>query len=214
MPLVLGFAGLLAAFLFLDAAISGASFTDILAGRSRELYRQGQASHDTSSGGSTGAASGTAAAPTRGPVLTGSAQAILHRLESLHIPIYHGAYSALTHGRTDQGVDYSGSGPVRAVADGVVKRVGLWPGWPGGGGLVYETALGPIFVMEDFIANVRVGQRVRAGQVIGHATGGSSGIETGLANATYDAPLTRYGGRPDGTATEGGQAFNALLGDG
>lgn len=210
---MLGFMGLLAMALLLDSAISGASFADVLRGRGSELYRKAQADHENT-GDTASAAAGVAAAPassTSGPVLKGTAAQILNRLRATGVPIYHDAFSALHPGRVDQGKDYSGAGPVRAIADGVVKRVGLWPGWPGQGGVVYETALGPIFVMEDFVANVRVGQRVRAGQIIGHATGGSSGIEAGLADATYSTPLTRYNGRPDGTPTEGGQAFEALL---
>lgn len=123
-----------------------------------------------------------------------------------------GAYGALTPGRVDQGVDFGGSGPVRAVADGVIKSVGLWNGWPGTGGVVYSIAKGRnVFVQESFAPSVRPGQHVKAGEIIGRATGGSTGIETGWANAAGTTPLVRYNGLPDGTPTAGGKAFQAFL---
>jgi hypothetical protein len=122
-------------------------------------------------------------------------------------------YGALHPGRIDQGVDFSGAGPVRAVLPGTVVSVGLWPGWPGAGGVVYRTDKGNVFVMEDFAPSVRPGQHVQAGQVIGHATGGSSGIETGWANSSGTRPLTPYNGAPDGTPMPGGRAFRQFLDD-
>lgn len=120
-------------------------------------------------------------------------------------------YGGLTPGRIDQGVDFGGAGPVKAVLPGVVKSVGLWHGWPGTGGVVYTTAQGNVFVMEDFTATVKPGQRVQAGDVIGRATGGSSGIETGWADSTGLRPLTPYNGSPDGTPMPGGRAFRQFL---
>lgn len=217
MPLVLGFAALGLMFVLIDHAISGASYKDILTGKSGEDFRQAQANAANSV---TVIGNPTSATPLAGvagsvgkPVgISGGAKQLLSRLKARGVKVDANAYSQLQQGRIDQGVDFGGAGPVAAVADGVVKYVGAWPGWPGVGGVVYETALGPVFVMEDFIASVRVGQRVRAGQIIGHATGGSHGIETGLANSSHTGPLTPYNGRPDGTPTEGGQAFAALLG--
>ena len=89
---------------------------------------------------------------------------------------------------------------------------GLWGGWPGTGGLVYKIAGGNVYVMEDFAPGVQPGQTLAAGQFIGTATGGPEGIETGWANAAGTGPLTPYGGRPDGTATSGGQAFRRFIG--
>src|SRR5438445_8202029 len=54
-------------------------------------------------------------------------------------------------GRTDQGLDFGKVGPVRALGDGVIKSVGLWTGWPGGGGLVYQMpGYPPVYIMENF----------------------------------------------------------------
>ena len=124
----------------------------------------------------------------------------------------HRAYAALRPERTDQGVDFGGSGGVGAVAAGNVLSSGLWGGWPGTGGLVYKIAGGNVYVMEDFAPGVQPGQTLAAGQFIGTATGGPEGIETGWANAAGTGPLTPYGGRPDGTATSGGQAFRRFIG--
>lgn len=117
-------------------------------------------------------------------------------------------------GRIDQGVDYAGPGPVRAVADGTVKSVGLWPGWPGTGGIVYSTPRGLVYVMENFTPSVGKGAYVRAGQIIGQDNGGKYGIETGWADASGTGPLVRYNGLPDGTPTAGGKSFAAFLGTG
>lgn len=117
-------------------------------------------------------------------------------------------------GRIDQGVDYAGPGPVRAVLDGTVQSVGLWHGWPGTGGLVYSTARGLIYVMENFVSLVKKGQKVVAGQIIGMDTGGRYGIETGWANSAGTGPLVPYNGLPDGTATAGGKSFASFIGSG
>lgn len=118
------------------------------------------------------------------------------------------AYAGLGLGRLDQGVDFSGSGPVRAVLDGTVVRNTIWPGWPGTGGVVYNTPRGAVFVMEHFNASVKVGQHVKAGDILGQALGGYPFIETGWANSAGTGPLTPYNGAKDGTPMPG--AYNFL----
>jgi hypothetical protein len=123
-----------------------------------------------------------------------------------------GPYGGLKMGRTDQGVDFGGAGSVGAVGSGKVVSTGLWNGWPGTGGLVYRLDSGQmVYVMEDFSPSVKAGQRIRAGQTIGFATGGPSGIETGWANTSGTAPLTQYNGRKDGTPMPGGIGFRKFL---
>lgn len=119
----------------------------------------------------------------------------------------------LTLGRTDQGVDFGGSGPVPAPDSGTIKSVGLWNGWPGSGGIVESTPEGDIYVMEDFApaAGLTVGSHVAKGQALGTATGGPSGIEEGFANATGTAPRVQYNGLPDGTPTAGGIAYRKFI---
>jgi hypothetical protein len=123
-------------------------------------------------------------------------------------------------GRTDQGVDWGTPGPVKAIDAGVVKSVGLWPGWPGMGGLVYSTSRGNVYIMEAFQVGVnprtkkpwKPGDAIQQGDTLGHNLGGSTGIESGFANAAGTGPLTPYAGRADGTAMPGGLAFRKLLG--
>jgi len=96
--------------------------------------------------------------------------------------------NSLTIGRTDQGVDWSGSGALYAVGDGTIINV-FNSGWPGGTFIVLKLDNPPagipspdIYYAEDITPAVRVGQHVTAGTVIGTATGGPSGIELGFAD--------------------------------
>lgn len=123
-----------------------------------------------------------------------------------------GAFGGLTVGRVDQGLDFSGAGPVRALGSGKVLRSTIWPGWPGTGGVVYRAGGRNFYVMEDFAASVKTGQAIKGGQIIGRALGGGSGIEAGLANTAGTGPLTPYNGKPDGTPMPGGIAFKKLVG--
>jgi len=118
--------------------------------------------------------------------------------------------------RTDQGKDFGGAFNVMAMGPGKVVRNTIWPGWPGTGGVVYRLNAGPragsmVFVMEDFMASVRPGQMLTPGEIIGRATGGSSGIEEGWANPSGTGPLTPYGGNPDGTPMAGGSNYASFI---
>lgn len=90
----------------------------------------------------------------------------------------------LTPERVDMGVDFGGSGPLYALGDGTITQVySSGSGWPGGGWIGLKLLDGRImYYAEDIIPAVHSGQTVKAGQVIGHATGGSSGIELGWAS--------------------------------
>lgn len=123
-----------------------------------------------------------------------------------------GAFGGLKVGRLDQGLDFSGAGPVKALGDGTVMRNTIWPGWPGTGGVVYRSGSSVFYVMEDFKASVKPKQRIAGGQVIGSATGGSTGIEAGLANASGTGPLTPYNGKADGTPMPGAIRFKKIAG--
>jgi hypothetical protein len=59
---------------------------------------------------------------------------------------------------------------------------------------------------------VGVGATLKADQIIGQATGGQYGIETGWANAALSGPLTPYGSNPDGTPMPGGISFRHFTG--
>lgn len=92
----------------------------------------------------------------------------------------------LTPERVDMGVDFGGSGPLYALGHGVITQVyglGGGSGWPGGGWIGLKLDDGrEMYYAEDISPSVHAGQTVNAGQLIGHATGGSSGIEIGWAS--------------------------------
>jgi murein DD-endopeptidase MepM/ murein hydrolase activator NlpD len=95
--------------------------------------------------------------------------------------------SGLVPERVDQGVDFSGSGPVYAIGDGVVTEAeGSGSGWPGGGWITYRLTSGPaqglvVYVAEDVTPEVQVGQTVTSSTVLANMFNGSDGIETGWA---------------------------------
>ena len=98
--------------------------------------------------------------------------------------------SGLVPERIDDGVDFSGQGPVYALGDGVVtSATGTNFGWPGGGWITYQLTGGPaaglvVYVAEDITPAVTVGQHVSASTVIGTMFDGGDGIETGWAQST------------------------------
>ena len=98
--------------------------------------------------------------------------------------------SGLVPERIDDGVDFSGQGPVYALGDGVItSATGTNFGWPGGGWITYQLTGGPaaglvVYVAEDITPAVTVGQHVSASTVIGTMFDGGDGIETGWAQST------------------------------
>jgi murein DD-endopeptidase MepM/ murein hydrolase activator NlpD len=111
-------------------------------------------------------------------------------------PAYESAYVSpflnATPGRIDMGVDFTGTGPIAAVGNARVLRTGA-PGWPEGGGVLYQLLDGPnagqiIYVYEGVDATVQAGERVGAGQQIATFRPGGS-IEIGFADAA-GAPLS------------------------
>ena len=92
--------------------------------------------------------------------------------------------------RIDEGVDFAGAGPVYALGDAVVTSAAADNfGWPGGGWITYQLTGGPgvglvVYVAEDIIPAVTVGQRVSPATVIGTMFNGGDGIETGWAQPT------------------------------
>jgi hypothetical protein len=91
--------------------------------------------------------------------------------------------------RIDQGVDFSGSGPVYALGDGIVTNASAdYPGWDGGW-ITYQLTDGReaglmVYLAEDVTPTVQVGQHVTASTVIGDMFEGGEGIETGWAQAS------------------------------
>ena len=74
--------------------------------------------------------------------------------------------SGLVPERIDQGVDFSGSGPVYALGNAVVLAAnGADGGWPGGGWITYQLTDGPdaglvVYLAEDVTPTVVTGQHV------------------------------------------------------
>jgi len=98
------------------------------------------------------------------------------------------AASALSPERIDQGVDFSGFGPIYAVGNGVVLST-VNGGWPGGTFIAYQLTDGPaaglvVYVGEDVEPAVQVGARVTSTTELGRMYAGPDGIETGWADAT------------------------------
>ncbi len=132
-------------------------------------------------------------------------------------PLIH-PFPKATIGRTDMGVDFTGSGPIRAMGNGKVIRKDA-PGWPNGGagpaaqGIAYTLTDGPlkgkaIYVNEGITLASNIGKTVRKGQVIGKFYSGSS-IETGFADSTgqpTDASIYH-----EGMVTPAGSAMRDLL---
>ena len=127
---------------------------------------------------------------------------------------YVSPFLSATTGRIDQGVDFTGTGPIAAVGDAKVLAVGA-PGWPEGGGVLYRLLDGQragqvIFVYEGVQATVRPGQHVSAGEQIATFVPGGS-IEMGFADAD-GVPLS-HGEYVEGKETVWGREMASFLSD-
>jgi len=123
----------------------------------------------------------------------------------------------LTAERIDQGVDYSGFGPLYAIGDGVVLTTTV-PGWPGGTMIAYQLTDGPanglvVYAAEDIVPLVQIGDTVTAGTVLGVMFPGPDGIETGWGDtSTIGNTLARTYRQFDGANTTAfGDNFSQLL---
>jgi murein DD-endopeptidase MepM/ murein hydrolase activator NlpD len=118
----------------------------------------------------------------------------------------------LVTGRVDQGVDFTGTGSIVAIGNAIVLGTGA-PGWPEGGGVLYQLLDGPlkgevIFVYEGVDATVQPGQRVKAGEQIAAFRPGGS-IEIGFSD-TAGVPLS-HAEYYEGKVTESGLEMFSLL---
>ncbi len=142
------------------------------------------------------------------------------------------AVSGLYAGRIDMGVDYAGSGPVRALGKAKVMMASntdsgpssCWGRtcWPGGGIVVYRLLDGPfagkyVYVAENVTASVRAGQKVFAGERIAVVHPGYPYMETGWASGHGAETLAfAHGhectcGDPGGWSSIEGRNFDHLL---
>ncbi len=123
----------------------------------------------------------------------------------------------LTPERIDQGVDYSGFGPLYAIGDGVVLTT-VGGGWPGGTFIAYQLTDGParglvVYDAEDIQPTVNVGDRVNSNTVLGQMFAGPNGIEIGWANGSrLPDTMARDSGQFNGdNSTAFGANFSQLL---
>jgi len=122
---------------------------------------------------------------------------------------------ALNPERIDQGVDYSGYGPIYAIGDGLVLST-TNSGWPGGTFIAYRLTDGKanglvVYAAEDINPLVSVGQHVTAATVLGTVYEGPSGIETGWADRSGDGATMASGSYTEGHSTAFGVNFSQLL---
>jgi murein DD-endopeptidase MepM/ murein hydrolase activator NlpD len=127
------------------------------------------------------------------------------------------AVSAISPERIDQGVDYSGYGPIYAIGDGTILST-VNGGWPGGTFITYQLTSGPaqglvVYAAEDINPDVSVGESVTADTVIGQIYEGPDGIETGWADggALGETMAASYGQFDGSNSTAFGANFSALL---
>lgn len=127
------------------------------------------------------------------------------------------ARAKVQKGRIDQGVDYTGRGPIVALGDAIITDVArAGAGWSGRGAYVeYKLTSGSlagksIYLAEDIIPKVRKGQRVKAGKTI--ATFAPTGsIESGVALGKGTRQAAAHAGYQEGHPTNLGQQFDQLL---
>jgi len=127
------------------------------------------------------------------------------------------AVTALSPERIDQGVDYSGFGPIYAVGDGVVLST-VNGGWPGGTYIAYQLTDGPaaglvVYAAEDIEPAVQIGATVTSNTVLGQMYAGPDGIETGWADgsALGDTMARIYQQFSGSNSTAFGSNFSELL---
>jgi hypothetical protein len=127
------------------------------------------------------------------------------------------AVVALSSERIDQGVDYSGFGPIYAIGNGVVLST-VGSGWPGGTFIAYQLSDGParglvVYAAEDIEPSVQVGATVTSSTVLGHMFAGPYGIETGWADGSRlpDTMARTYGQFDGSNSTAFGYNFSRLL---
>jgi murein DD-endopeptidase MepM/ murein hydrolase activator NlpD len=204
--LPLAFAELLGGGVLLTAGISGQSIQDVFAGAiSLKPF-------DVTGGAGAGADSTSAAAAITGAGPTGS-QPVMGAGGANPFAKAKG----FKLGRVDQGVDASmapGS-PILAPFPSVLERID--PNWyHGQPGLFFRITAGPNagrywYLAEQIAPNVKVGQRVNAGEQVATYAQSGTGIEIGWAANAVQTLAHATTGYVEGQATHAGSDFMRFL---
>jgi hypothetical protein len=128
--------------------------------------------------------------------------------------------------RIDEGVDYTGDGPIYAIGNGIVSFAQVPTGWPGvsgprtGSAISYKLSDGPaagktVYVAENCTINpdLHVGSQVDVNTTVCSLHNVYPFMEVGWAEDGTDVPLASnlYQSVPDGTAMAYGVNFSNLL---
>jgi hypothetical protein len=123
--------------------------------------------------------------------------------------------------RIDQGVDYSGAGPLLALGSGII-RMTTEGGWPGGAFIALQLDKGlfagqVIYYAENITPVVKVGQHVNPGDAVGILHDAYPNLEIGWAGGGRaggkigDTLARTNGGAVEGLSSAVGVNFNQLL---
>ena len=126
--------------------------------------------------------------------------------------------------RIDQGVDYSGAGPLLALSSGTIRMTSE-SGWPGGAFIALQLDSGlfagqVVYYAENITPAVTVGQHVSAGDVVGTLHDAYPNLEIGWGGGGRGGgklgdTLARSNGEPggniEGMSAAVGVNFNGLL---
>lgn len=156
MPLLVGFAAVLAAVLLLSKGVTGASFADVLKGNAGQIFRSNEAKFASSS---TAASSGGASSPATGGVIPSNAKGEVNPVPGA------------TGSRLDAGFDVTSKQFLAPFTGHIIASTPNDPGWKGGGYVAIANALNPkqvVYFAEGLVPIVAKGQLVQAGQPIAH----------------------------------------------
>lgn len=189
--LPIAFAAIIAGGVLVDAAVKGASISDVVRGQAQ-----------AASGGPVGTAGGAAPTPGPGGAINPFAKA-----------------TKFTAGRTDQGVDatLNAGDPILAPFAGTVTAINQnW--YSGQPQIVVAGAQGTpfagkfLYLAEQIAPSVHVGQAVNAGDQLATYASSGTGIEMGwAANAQGETLARATGGYTEGQQTPAGSSFRAFL---
>jgi murein DD-endopeptidase MepM/ murein hydrolase activator NlpD len=200
--LPLAFAELLGGGVLLTAGISGQSIQDVFAGNlSLKPFDV------TGGAGANSAAAAITASGPKGslPVMGAGGANPFARAKGAKL------------GRVDQGVDASmaAGSPILAPFDSVLERID--PNWyRGQPGLFFRITSGPNtgkywYLAEQIDPNVKVGQRVNAGEPVATYAHSGTGIEIGWAANAVQTLAQATTGYREGQATHAGSDFMRFL---